>query len=207
MTSSNSLFCCVLMLGSVVSLPNVDISEGHRLYRGYKVLRAHPQSEQQRAALLQLEDEVDFWSEIGPDSTNVDFLVDPFDQDRILHYLAYFGLDVEILIEDLQQEIDNEDSTSLREVKRLKRQNTLFDLLPFFKSQTRPRRKPQFSGFPVEQQNQQQRFPRKFPSNSGKNTVHTSSSSNPPSPNSPISSFEPQNTTRPGMNMILFNFF
>ena len=70
--------------------------------------------------------EVDFWSEIGPDSTNVDFLVDPFDQDRILHYLAYFGLDVEILIEDLQQEIDNEDSTSLREVKRLKRQNTLF---------------------------------------------------------------------------------
>ena len=151
--------------------------------------------------------EVDFWSEIGPDSTNVDFLVDPFDQDRILHYLAYFGLDVEILIEDLQQEIDNEDSTSLREVKRPKRQNTLFDLLPFFKSQTRPRRKPQFSGFPVEQQNQQQRFPRKFPSNSGKNTVHTSSSSNPPSPNSPISSFEPQNTTRPGMNMILFNFF
>ena len=44
------------MLGSVVSLPNADISEGHRLYRGYKVLRAHPQSEQQRAALLQLED-------------------------------------------------------------------------------------------------------------------------------------------------------
>ena len=145
--------------------------------------------------------EVDFWSEIGPESKSVDFLVDPLDQDRILHYLAYFGLDVEILIEDLQQEIDNEDNISLREVKRPKRQNSLFDLLPFFKSQSRPRRKPQFSGFPLEQQqSQQQRFPRKFPSNSGnKNVVHTSSS-HPPSPNSPISSFDPQNSTRPGMN-------
>ena len=129
----------------------------------------------------------------------MDFLVDPLDQDRILHYLAYFGLDVEILIEDLQQEIDNED-TSLREVKRPKRQNPLFDLLPFLKSQSRPRRKPQFSGFPVEQQQQQQRFPRKLASNSGnKNVVHTSSS-NPPPPNAPISSFDPQNSTRPGMN-------
>ena len=45
-----------MLVGPVLSLPNVEISEGHRLYTGYKVLRAHPQSDQQRAALLQLED-------------------------------------------------------------------------------------------------------------------------------------------------------
>ena len=55
--TSDSLFCCFLMLVcSVFSLPSLEISEGHRLYTGYKVLRAHPQSDQQRAALLQLED-------------------------------------------------------------------------------------------------------------------------------------------------------
>lgn len=41
---------------SVSGLPNVEISQGQRLYTGYKVLRAFPVSPQQRAALLQLED-------------------------------------------------------------------------------------------------------------------------------------------------------
>ena len=135
--------------------------------------------------------EVDFWSEIGPESVQVDFLVDPFDQDRILHFLAYFGLDVEVLVEDLQHEIDNENGsgpqTHMAEVRRPKRQNSLFDLLDIFstRSQSRPRRKPQFADFTVDQ-SQSSRFPRKFPSNSnsGKNTF---TSSNPPS--------NPQNTT------------
>lgn len=188
---SNSLICC-LMVVSVSGLPNVEISQGQRLYTGYKVLRAFPVSPQQRAALLQLEDEVDFWSEIGPESVQVDFLVDPFDQDRILHFLAYFGLDVEVLVENLQHEIDNENGpgsqTGMAEIRRPKRQNSLFDLLDIFSTrsqQSRPRRRPQFADFTVDQ-TQSSRFPRKFPSNSGKNTF---TSSNPPL------SFDPQNTT------------
>ena len=154
--------------------------------------------------------DVDFWSEIGPESDQVDFLVEPFDQDRVLHYLAFFGLDVEILIPDLQQEIDNEDTqddapapASLREVIRPKRQNSLLDLLPFFSSQaqSRPRRKPQFSDFiHSEQPHQQSRRPRKFPSNSnnGKNVLlrPSTSSSHPPPSNAPVSNF-----TSPGMNI------
>jgi len=186
------------MVVSVSGLPNVEISQGQRLYTGYKVFRAFPVSPQQRAALLRLEDEVDFWSEIGPESEQVDFLVDPFTQDRILNFLAYYGVDVEVLIRDLQHEIDNEDG--LEEVRRPKRQN-IFDFLDIFstQSQPRPRRKPQFADFTVDQSHQS-RFPRKFPSNSnsGKNTF---TSSNPPSPTSPVSSFDPQNST---LGMILF---
>ena len=52
---SNSLICC-LMVVSVSGLPNVEISQGQRLYTGYKVFRAFPVSPQQRAALLRLED-------------------------------------------------------------------------------------------------------------------------------------------------------
>ena len=125
----------------------------------------------------------------------MDFLVDPFDQDRILHFLAYFGLDVEVLMEDLQHEIDNENGsgseTSTAEIRRPKRQNSLFDLLDIFSTRSqqssRPRRKPQFADFTVDQ-TQSSRFPRKFPSNSnnGKNSF---TSSNPPL------SFDPQNTT------------
>ena len=117
--------------------------------------------------------------------------MDPFDQDRILHFLAYFGLNVEVLVEDLQHEIDNENAPShqVAEIRRPKRQNSLFDLLDIFstRSQSRPRRKPQFADFTVDQ-SQSSRFPRKFPSNSnsGKNTFTTSN----PSP-----SFDPQNTT------------
>ena len=143
--------------------------------------------------------EVDFWSEIGPESVQLDFLVDPFDQDRILHFLAYFGLDVEVLVENLQHEIDNENGpgsqTGMAEIRRPKRQNSLFDLLDIFSTrsqQSRPRRRPQFADFTVDQ-TQSSRFPRKFPSNSnsGKNTF---TSSNPPL------SFDPQNTTL-GMKM------
>ena len=123
----------------------------------------------------------------------VDFLVDPFDQDRILHFLAYFGLDVEVLVEDLQHEIDNENGsgppTNMVEVRRPKRQNSLFDLLDIFstRSQSRPRRKPQFADFTVDQ-SQSSRFPRKFPSNSnsGKNTFTSSN---------PSLTSNPQNTT------------
>ena len=143
---------------------------------------------------------MDFWSEIGPESNKVDFLVDPLSRDRILHYLAFYGLDVDILIEDLQQEIDKEDvlSNKYKQKFRPKRQNTLLDLLPFFSSQNRPRRRPQeLFNFRVQEQ---QRFPRKFASNSGANSL---SSSQPPQPTSPISSFEPQNSTKPGMNFIL----
>ena len=120
-------------------------------------------------------------------------MVDPFDQDRILHFLAYFGLEVEVLVEDLQHEIDNEDGASHQEISRPKRQNTLLDFLDIFstRSQSRPRRKPQFADFTVDQ-SQSSRFPRKFPSNSnsGKNTF---TSSNPSLSNNP--SFDPQNTT------------
>ena len=137
--------------------------------------------------------------------------MEPFDQDRVLHYLAFFGLDVEILIPDLQQEIDNEDTqddapapASLREVIRPKRQNSLLDLLPFFstQAQSRPRRKPQFSDFihPEQQPRQQSRRPRKFPSNSnnGKNVLirPATSSFHPPPSNAPVSNF-----TSSGMNI------
>ena len=148
--------------------------------------------------------EVDFWSEIGPESTRVDFLVDPLSQDRILHYLAFYGLDVDILIEDLQQEIDKEDvlSNQYKQKFRPKRQNTLLDLLPFFSSQNRPRRRPQQELFNFRVQ-EQPRFPRKFPSNSG--GTNSLSSPHPPQPTSPISSFEPQNSTNPGMIFILLD--
>lgn len=52
---SNSLIYCLIVV-SVSGLPNVEISQGQRLYTGHKVLRVFPVSPQQRAALLQLED-------------------------------------------------------------------------------------------------------------------------------------------------------
>ena len=133
---------------------------------------------------------VDFWSEIGPQSTKVDFLVDPFDLDRISHYLAYYGVDVEVIINDLQQEIDNEDST--KEVRRPKRQNTFFDLLSVFSAQSRPRRKPQVTDF-TSDSTQQPRFPRKFPSSNSNLNKLTS-----PSQSSSTSNFDQNNSSSPG---------
>ena len=133
---------------------------------------------------------MDFWSEIGPQSEKVDFLVDPIHQDRILHYIAFYGIDAEVIINDLQQEIDEEDS--VKEVRRPKRQNTFFDLLSVFSSsQSRPRRKPQITEQFITDAGQP-RFPRKFPGSSNLNSVKS------PSPSSPVSNFD-KNTTFPGM--------
>lgn len=175
-----SLTGCFLLLmvpGLLVALPDIEIQQGRRLYTNYKVLRAHLTSDTDRAAVLQLEDDIDFWSEIGSETEKVDFMVDPLHLDRISYYLAYFGVGFEVLIDDVQTAIDNEETDTRLPVARNKRQNSLFDLLPFFSSQARPRRKPQFTD--GETRN---RHPRKFPS--------TSTSSFAPSPNSPISNFD-----------------
>lgn len=95
-------------------------------------------------------------------------MVDPMNLDRISYYLAYHGVDFEVLIDDVQSAIDNEETGEWSQAKnnklclcqlhnliildtkvpvaRNKRQNSLFDLLPFFTSQSRPRRKPQLTG-------------------------------------------------------------
>ena len=54
--------------------------------------------------------DIDFWSEIGSESQNVDFMVDPMNLDRISYYLAYHGVDFEVLIDDVQSAIDNEET-------------------------------------------------------------------------------------------------
>ena len=53
---SNLLLLSLLMVGGITAFPEVEISSGQRLYTGYKVLRTFPQTNQQRTALLQLED-------------------------------------------------------------------------------------------------------------------------------------------------------
>lgn len=40
----------------------------------------------------------------------MDFMVDPMNLDRISYYLAYHGVDFEVLIDDVQSAIDNEET-------------------------------------------------------------------------------------------------
>ena len=47
------LFFCA---HNVLAIPGIEIPVGRRLYTGYKILRATPQTPQQRAALLVLEE-------------------------------------------------------------------------------------------------------------------------------------------------------
>ena len=133
--------------------------------------------------------ELDFWSDVGPLGQPVDFLVSPQSRERIEHYLAFYSLDSEILIEDLQSEIDEEDSSYCKNdqlFNRPKRQNSLLDLLPFFSSQPR---------FP------RSRLPRRFPGTKNNQLVQsiTSTSSNHAIQNKPTSSFSPNNSSKPGM--------
>ena len=41
---------------NVLAMPGIEIPVGRRLYTGYKILRATPQTQQQRGALLLLEE-------------------------------------------------------------------------------------------------------------------------------------------------------
>lgn len=199
----------------VFSTPSVEISVGKRLYTGYKILRASPQTQQQRTALLLLQEGVDFWSDIGADNKPVDIMVDPGHVDRVKQYLSLNGIDFEVMIEDLQKEIEVENDTQdifddddlqrfLPPQKRDKRQNlqqrkqtySLFDLLPFVKPQTRPRRKPQPSDqVPFEPSRRAPRVIR-HPAKQSFSSHPVSSTISAPSPTSPTSSFP--STTSPG---------
>jgi len=149
------LFFCA---HNVLAIPGIEIPVGRRLYTGYKILRATPQTPQQRAALLVLEEGVDFWTDVGPETSEVDMMVDPYHIGRVSEYLSLNGIYFKVMIEDLQKDIDSENDVdilpdtsdqNLPQKKRDKRQNVagLFglNLLPFLKPQTRPRRKPQSS--------------------------------------------------------------
>ena len=46
----------LFLVPGLVALPDIEIQQGRRLYTGYKVLRAHTASDNDRAAILQLED-------------------------------------------------------------------------------------------------------------------------------------------------------
>lgn len=170
---SLSSLTILLSIHQVFSMPGVEITVGKRLYTGYKVLRAAPKSEEQRSALLWLQEGVDFWSDIGPESKAVDIMVDPYHVERVSEYLSLKGVEFKVMIQDLQREIDMENEVDdiydaqrfLPSQTRDKRQNqnqktkikqnnplySLFgiELLPFLKPQARPRRKPQLSVNPV----------------------------------------------------------
>jgi len=152
-----------------------------------------------RAALLLQEDPaVDFWSEVGPNSEQADILVDPYNVDRIKEYLSIHSISFQVEINDLQKEIDEENTVSdfedisdqyLPENKRDKRQNSnveqqayrLFglNLLPaFLKPQARRRRKPQ----KPQSTSASNRVPRVIQSSSNPPTTNLVSPANPSSP-------------------------
>jgi len=100
----------VLLLGLLGchGLPEVEISRGKRLYKGYQVLRSMPGSDFERSALLMLDQSVDFWSEVGPHSEQVDLMVEPSQIARVTAYLRNSGIDYQVMISDLQADIDLE---------------------------------------------------------------------------------------------------
>lgn len=176
----------LLLVSAVAS--QIEIQTGRRLYTGYQVVRTYPEGQDQRAALLTLDQEVDFWSDIGPHSTQADLMVAPDRQEVIKAYLQANGIPFQVLIPNVQREIDNENNEeddaisveqldnlihSLPENPRDKRQGAdLFSLLGLpnllVSQNTRRRRRPQDAG---------PRRPRKF------------SSSSIPAINAPVSSF------------------
>lgn len=176
----------LLLVSAVAS--QIEIQTGRRLYTGYQVVRTYPEGQDQRAALLTLDQEVDFWSDIGPHSTQADLMVAPDRQEVIKAYLQANGIPFQVLIPNVQREIDNEnneedDAISVEQLDNLihllpenprdKRQGAdLFSLLGLpnllVSQNTRRRRRPQDAG---------PRRPRKF------------SSSSIPAINAPVSSF------------------
>jgi len=121
----------VLLLGLLGchGLPEVEISRGKRLYKGYQVLRSMPGSDFERSALLMLDQSVDFWSEVGPHSEQVDLMVEPSQIARVTAYLRNSGIDYQVMISDLQADIDQENepdfnsTIGLPQTRRDKRQN------------------------------------------------------------------------------------
>jgi len=218
--SSLLLFFCA---HQVFAIPGIEIPVGRRLYNGYKILRATPQNQQQRGALLLLQEGVDFWSDVGPETSVVDIMVDPYHIERVQEYLSVNGIDFKVMINDLQKDIEAENDVdilsnisdqNLPEKKRDKRQNQnsgLFglNLLPFLKPHARPRRKPQLSD------QQSQRVPRVIqnPSKSLSSSNLISSTIPVPSPTAQTSSFPSSNKpgaspcAPTGMNWVQYQSF
>jgi len=139
MSPLSTLTSLSLLLHRSLALPEVDIEYGVRLYTGYQVLRAFPHTVDQRAALVSLGNSVDFWTEIGPASKQVDIMVEPEDVTRITNFLKISDIPFEVMIRDLQADIEKENSidpwessnkidpwdssTALTQIIRTKRQN------------------------------------------------------------------------------------
>lgn len=128
MATLQAVVVLAVVLGAM-ALPEVEIGQGKRLYRGFKVLRSLPRTDGQRSALLRLSQSVDFWSEVGPRTEKVDIMVEPHQVTRVANYLSNNGIDFEVMISDLQADIDEENqldfnsTVALPHSRRDKRQN------------------------------------------------------------------------------------
>jgi len=123
----------VLTVVNVLSTPEIEISVGKRLYNDYQVLRAYPVDDSQRSVLLLLEDDVDMWTDLTPNSTSVDLMVGPSHVTRVKEMLAFNLVNFQVMIADLQTNINLENVDALDyeglDKKRDKRQNGPLDFL------------------------------------------------------------------------------
>jgi hypothetical protein len=100
---------CIVLAAFALSASSEKIR-----YDGYTVKRITPQTEEQLAALINLESiGAKFWHEPSTVGRHADVLLPPHMKDELVQGMRTFGMKVENFVEDVQQLIDLEESTAV----------------------------------------------------------------------------------------------
>lgn len=106
-------FVCVYCVDGIHGNVNVQVEEGQRLYSNYQVLRTRPTNKKQRNAIRQITKFVDLWSPLGPETSQVDILVEPNLLNYTKNQLTASGVTYQVMIEDLQKDIALENEVNI----------------------------------------------------------------------------------------------